>query len=306
MKILATFFSVLFLNVIVFAQASQKMSYQAVVRNNNNSLVTGTPVGMRISILQGSASGQAIYVEKHTPTTNANGLASIEIGGGTVISGSFLTINWANGPYFVKTETDPSGGTAYSITGTSQLLSVPYALYAKTAESVLGGGPLTHYVGEYFGGGVVFDVFRDANGFEHGLIVGLSDLGNAYWGPNTNVPNSSDEFDGETNTASIIAAGGLPADAAGLCGASTQGGQTDWFLPSVRESRILVENIYSVNNTLGMAPGGVKIDIVGIPYWSSTQTQLNYAYGYNFNLDGPNHTNVDKQSYIKVRAIRAF
>jgi hypothetical protein len=60
---------------------------------------------------------------------------SLEIGGGTVVSGNMATINWANGPYFIKTETDPSGGSSYTITGTSQLLSAPYALYAKTSGS---------------------------------------------------------------------------------------------------------------------------------------------------------------------------
>lgn len=123
----------------VFAQAPEKMSYQAVIRNNSNALVTSSAVGMRMSILQTTPSGTAVYVETQTPTTNANGLASIEIGGGTVLSGSFANIDWANGPYFVKTETDPTGGSSYSITGTSQLLSVPYALHAKTAETVTGG-----------------------------------------------------------------------------------------------------------------------------------------------------------------------
>jgi len=123
----------------VFAQAPEKMSYQAVVRDGSNNLVSSTAVGMRISILQTTPSGTAVYVETQTPTTNANGLVSIEIGGGTVVSGNFATIDWANGPYFIKTETDPTGGTNYTITGTSQLLSVPYALHAKTAETVTGG-----------------------------------------------------------------------------------------------------------------------------------------------------------------------
>jgi hypothetical protein len=85
---------------------------------------------MQVSILQGSVSGTAVYVETQTPTTNTNGLAGLEIGGGTVVSGNFANINWANGPYFIKTETDPNGGTNYTITGTSQLLSVPYALFS--------------------------------------------------------------------------------------------------------------------------------------------------------------------------------
>ncbi len=90
-------------------------------------------MGVKISILQGSATGSAVYAETHSPLTNANGLASLEIGGGTVLSGNFANINWASGLFFVKTETDVNGGSNYTITNTSQLLSVPYALYAATA-----------------------------------------------------------------------------------------------------------------------------------------------------------------------------
>src|SRR5690554_6187962 len=138
MKKIITICAVLLMTASVFAQAPEKMSYQAVVRDGSNALVSSTAVGMQISILQGSASGTAVYVETQTPTSNANGLVSLEIGAGTVVSGDFTTIDWANGPYFIKTETDPTGGTSYTITGTSQLLSVPYALHAKTAETVTG------------------------------------------------------------------------------------------------------------------------------------------------------------------------
>lgn len=115
----------------VQAQAPNRMSYQAVVRNTANALIANSNVGIQISILQTTATGTPVFVERHTTTTNINGLATIEIGGGTVVSGSFATVDWANGPYFIKTETDPIGGTNYTITGTSQLLSVPYALFAK-------------------------------------------------------------------------------------------------------------------------------------------------------------------------------
>ena len=132
------------LTVTTTTQEPEKMSYQAVVRNTTNNLVTNQPVGMQISILQGSSTGTAVYVETQTPTSNANGLVSLEIGGGTVVSGNMATINWANGPYFIKTETDPTGGSSYTITGTSQLLSAPYALYAKTSGSSIPGpaGPM--------------------------------------------------------------------------------------------------------------------------------------------------------------------
>jgi Protein of unknown function (DUF1566) len=120
----------------------QKMSYQAVIRDANNVLIASTTVGMQISILQASAMGGSapVYVETQTPTTNINGLVSLEVGTGTVISGTFSTIDWANGPFYIKTETDPAGGTTYTITGTSQLLSVPYAFYAKTSENGLTTG----------------------------------------------------------------------------------------------------------------------------------------------------------------------
>ena len=130
-KIIATFLTVL-LTVSVFAQSPQKISYQAVIRNASNALITSHLVGMRISILQGSANGTVVYTETQTPTTNANGLVSIDIGGGA----GFSSINWASGTFFLKTETDPTGGSNYTITGTSQMLSVPYALYSKIAENI--------------------------------------------------------------------------------------------------------------------------------------------------------------------------
>ncbi len=135
MKKIVAICAAILMTAIVFAQAPNKMSYQAVIRNTANALVANQAVGIRISVLQTSPNGSAVYVETQTPTTNANGLASIEIGGGVVVSGSFSSIDWANGPYFVKTETDPTGGTSYSITATSQLLSVPYALYAQYSST---------------------------------------------------------------------------------------------------------------------------------------------------------------------------
>jgi len=135
MRRIFTILAAVFLSAIVFAQVPEKLSYQAVVRNSSNELVINTPIGMEINILQGSANGTVVYTETQTPTTNANGLVSIEIGGGT----GFNAIDWTAGPYFLETKIDPTGGTNYTITGTSQLLSVPYALHAKTAETITEG-----------------------------------------------------------------------------------------------------------------------------------------------------------------------
>ena len=127
--------SFLFSVGFTFSQAPEKMSYQSVIRRTNNDLVVNQNVRVKISILQGTISGAAVYVEDHTTSTNSNGLVSLSIGGGNVISGTFSAINWEIGPYFVKMEADPTGGTNYTVSGTSQLMSVPYALYAKTSGS---------------------------------------------------------------------------------------------------------------------------------------------------------------------------
>ena len=109
------------------AQAPQYFSYQSVLRNSSNALLANTTVATKISILQENF---PIFSEIHTGTTNANGLLSLQVGNGNLESGNFNTIDWAAGPYFIKTETDPTGGSNYTITGVQQLLSVPYALYA--------------------------------------------------------------------------------------------------------------------------------------------------------------------------------
>ncbi len=119
-----------------YAQSPQKFSYQAVVRDGNEELATNQNIGLQISILEDSENGSAVYVERHFPTTNANGLVSLEIGTGTVISGNFEAIEWGEHTYFVQTETDLDGGSNYSISGTSQLVSVPYSINAQSVNTI--------------------------------------------------------------------------------------------------------------------------------------------------------------------------
>lgn len=112
------------------AQVPQKMSYQAVIRNQNNALLANTKIAMKISIIQNDSLQYPVFQEYHTGTTNLNGLVSLQIGTGSVLLGDFKNIDWSKGPYYVKTETDPDGGFDFRITGTSELLTVPYAFYA--------------------------------------------------------------------------------------------------------------------------------------------------------------------------------
>lgn len=112
----------------VFAAVPENISYQAIVRNSTDELVRNQPISMRISILKDSAGGQEVFAETHQTLTNTNGVVSVQIG-----SLNPMQVDWSAGPYLLKTEIDLQGGTNYTITGTSQMLSVPYALYAKTS-----------------------------------------------------------------------------------------------------------------------------------------------------------------------------
>ena len=121
-----------------YGQAPEGFKYQAVVRDASNLIITNQGVGMQIIIHQGSVTGTAVYTETFATTSNGYGLVNLEIGTGTS-SDDFSTIDWSAGPFYIETLADLSGGTTYSSMGTSQLMSVPYALYAKSSGN--GQGP---------------------------------------------------------------------------------------------------------------------------------------------------------------------
>ena len=308
MKKLHTFIAVLLMTASTFAQTPEKMSYQAVVRDSGDNLVSSQPVGMRISILQTTATGTAVYVETQTPTTNVNGLVTLEIGTGTVVSGDFTTIDWSTDSYFIKTETDPTGGSGYTITGTSQLLSVPYALHAKTAESVTSTCGLS--IGDTYQGGIIF--YLDASGC-HGLIAAPGDQSTGIrWYAGTfgfTQAKGDGIYAGKANTSIIIAAQVAIGDdvnnyAARLCNELIifEGGTAygDWYLPSKYELNLMYENI-GQGNALGLGNVG---NFSSSFYWSSTEVDSNPAWSQFFNNGdqfGPN-----KNEAADVRAVRAF
>src|SRR5690554_5573118 len=376
MKKIITVCAVLLMTASVFAQAPEKMSYQAVVRDGSNALVSSTAVGMQISILQGSATGTAVYVETQTPTSNINGLVSLEIGSGTVVSGDFTTIDWANGPYFIKTETDPTSGTSYTITGTSQLLSVPYALHAKTAETVTGtitetdpifgasvasgitgtdttnwnnkldsytetdpifgasvasgitgtdttnwnnkqdqlvagtnitivgntisatGGGSTNnfYLGQDTLGGIVFYIYIGSDGNQHGLIVNKNES-TAQWQSSGTTTNATRSWDGVYNTGLMTS-----SPAANYVNGLTDGGFTDWYLPSIDELSILWHNRFHANNALNA--GGFTLLSNTVLYWSSTEDSATDALCFLFNRGYS--SSYGKSYTYSVRAVRAF
>lgn len=373
MKKLYTLLTAVLLTVSAFlpqqasAQSPDKMSYQAVVRDAGNALVTSQAVGMQLSILQGSVTGTAVYVETQTPTTNINGLVSIELGSGTVVSGTFNSIDWSNGPYFIKTETDPTGGTTYTITGTSQLLSVPYALHANTADSIVGGVSVTetdpifgasiasgitgsdtanwnnhtvdidtqldstgvaalgfvagahtvdtdtqldstdianlgytagvHYLGEQFGGGVIYHLYIGSDGNQHGLIVNTTES-TSVWQVSATLTNATHSWDGETNTGLMTSSA-----AANYVNGLTDGGFTDWYLPSIDELNLLYNNRFYANKALSVIGGATLLSTTD-SYWSSTENLTTSALYFFFSTGYG--TSGNKVATLSIRAVRGF
>ena len=138
-KLILSLVAIATLSLSSFGQAPEGFKYQAVVRDAGNTILNNQAVGMRMTIQQGSIGGTTVYSETFAPTTNAYGLVNLEIGNGTVVTGTFANIDWSTGPYYMETAVDVTGGTNYAVMGTSQLMSVPYALYAKTSGN--GQGP---------------------------------------------------------------------------------------------------------------------------------------------------------------------
>jgi hypothetical protein len=324
-------------------QSPEKMSYQAVIRNSNGALIINSNVKIRVQILQTSEFGAPFYDETHTVTTNENGLATIEIGGGTVEPGSahvFADINWSLGPYFLKTLIDPSGGTTFSITGTTQLLSVPYALYAKNSETPGPQGPQgpagndgapgpqgpagndgtaglqgpvgptgatgatggypVHTVGESYGGGIVFYVYDNG---QHGLIAATTDH-------NTTLKWTDVSYINTRARASGVGAG--KANTAIILGAQGSVDESVFAATVCNEYSVTVGGV-----TYGdwYLPSKFELHLLylnksavggfaGLYYWSSTEQSSSTAFVQHFGID--DQASDWKISAYNVRAIRAF
>ncbi len=131
-------FSLFFLAIMgySFAQAPQAFNYQAVARDASGNVLQAQPLGIRISLHMISATGPVVYSETHSPTTNQYGLFTLAIGTGAIVDGLFDTIAWGKNQYWLQVEMDPAGGVTYTDMGTSQLLSVPYALFAERTKAL--------------------------------------------------------------------------------------------------------------------------------------------------------------------------
>jgi hypothetical protein len=266
------------------------------------------------------------------------------------------TIDWSNDNYYLKVGMDATGGTNFITMGTTQLLSVPYALYARSAGSVSGGineaDPVfgasvssgitiadtaswnnkqnqlvagsnisingntisatstgtgfVHYIGEDFGGGVIFHLWKDAQGVEHGLIVDKTDLSTSQSWSNIDTlligAAAQSSWDGLSNSNAILGQVGHTSSAAALCLNSTNGGQSDWYLPSIGELNMLWNNYYSVSRSLSQIAGATLLQFA--QYWSSMETAAGEAYYLDFR-SGNASLRVKSTAYY-VRAVSSF
>ncbi|MDG2276114.1 MAG: DUF1566 domain-containing protein [Flavobacteriaceae bacterium] len=338
MKKLSPTLFLLFLSLCIYGQSPEKMSYQAVIRDASNTLVTNQSIGMQISILQTTITGTTVYAETHTVTTNLNGLVSLEIGTGST-SDTFSTIDWSAGPYFIKTETDPTGGSSYTITGTSQLMSVPFAMYAKSS----GNGITT-------GQSDAIAANTDKVGYTEALVSANTDVvaNTAKTGITTDqsgaiVANTAKEGYTEAlvSANTVVAANTLKVSYTqpiysvntfyaelggyviavrdggknGLVVAMQDQGNSSWY-----EANDLLSdaNNHDVNgakfmdwrlptkrelNLVYNQKSNIVGDFFGI-YWSSTEYEFNYAWRQYFG-DGTQYDG-NKDDTVYVRAVRAF
>ena len=338
-KLISSIIALLMLSAAVFAQAPQSFKYQAVARDASGEVIANQAVSFQISILQGSESGTTVYTETLVDSTNQFGLVTLEIGTGTTTD-DFTGIDWGNDTYFIQIEMDATGGTSYILMGTSQLLSVPYALHAKIAESagsytendpvfsssiaasITGTDTITwynkqdqltagtgieiinnvisttaHYIGESYGGGIVFYVHDNG---QHGLIAATADQSSGiqwYNGSYTTTGATLNAvYAGKANTEIIISNQGTGSYAAQVCDdySVTVNNEyyDDWYLPSRYELNLM----YLQKTAIG---GFASSD-----YWSSTEYLTNIAWMQNFSNSF--HYERDKVSAYYVRAVRAF
>ena len=483
MKLFLTSICFILFSIFGFAQTPEGINYQAVIRTTSGSLVANSTVAIRVQIKQTSSTGTVVYAERQSVATNQYGLVNFVIGSGTILSGTFSSINWATGNYWVSLAVDFSNGTNYVDYGSQRLMSTPYALYAKTAGVQLnqwrygavapaaalgnvgdfyldtatgnvyyksgtttwtltgnikgptgaagaqgvagptgatgpagaqgvagpagptgltgltgatgpagaqgvagptgptgltgatgpagatgltgpagpigltgpagptgatgaqgpagatgltgpagpigltgpagptgatgaqgpagvagpaGVGSFTHYLGEAFGGGIVYHLWKDNLGQEHGLIVDINDLSlNETWSNITGnqVGSAQSTWNGLGNSNAIAAQPGHVSSAASLCLNSTNGGQTDWYLPSIDELSVLWQNRFIVNKSLSSVGGSTPLPITGT-LWSSTE--WNYMYAWMFGFTDASTSFAVKTNAMSVRAVRSF
>jgi hypothetical protein len=264
--------------------------YQAALRNVSGDLLANSSVNVRFTIHEMSPYGETSYQETHPLETNELGLFTTTIGAGNAIQGTFAGILWSQTTKFLEVEVDL--GEGYTTIGNQQLMSVPYAFYAANGPAGPQGpkgdrgeqgpqgesatenyGSFNHYIGEHFGGGIVFDVYRDSLNIEHGLIVSEQTLS---FEPFCNCPDNgsygnliTDDINGASNTQSFIENNVFASGAIQTVTNYSSQGFTDWHLPSIGELDLFIKRIYELKRAGFMLIAGAGDNSENPLFWKS-------------------------------------
>ena len=297
------------LTATTWAQSPEKMNYQTSVRDASGNILANQLVSFRMSVLESTSNGTTVYVETHLVTTGNQGLVDFNIGSGAVQSGLFDTIDWGTNSYYLQVELDITGGSSYSVIGTTQFVSVPYALHAKTAERVTSSCGLA--IGDTHQGGIIF--YLDASGC-HGLIAAPSDQSTGIQWYNGSFVDTYAYGNGigagEGNSQGIRRWQSACSScyASELCQDLSLGGYNDWYLPSKYELNLMWLNLADSDgngvNSGSTDPNNIGNFATGF-YWSSTEnSNFGNAWGQSFG-NGVQEYGAKSVSCI-VRAVRAF
>jgi hypothetical protein len=337
-----SFFAMIFMAILspLLGQSPDKMSYQAILRDENGSLLANRTVNVVLSIRKDQPDGPEVFSEQHNPTTNQNGLVSLEIGSGTALIGTMSGVDWADGTHYIQTRIDPAGGNQFLLITTSPLLSVPYAFHAKTADQLT--EPLVEsdpVFSESVAAGITEDDTTSWNAKQDRVQAGNGiDISNNtislkndafYLGQDTlggivfylykdRNGNQRGLVVSKTETSaawqSLQSATGAnrswdgPYNTARITNSPARTWLLNtfddaWYLPSIDEMSLLYHSRFHVNAAL--SAGGHTLLSNTMEYWSSTEANAANAHNFHF-LYGSAYLATNKSNSYNVRAIRAF
>lgn len=290
-------------------QTPLSFRYQAVVQNATGDVIGNKKVSFLVTILKGAIDRERVYSEFHSLNTDQFGMVSMAIGKGNPLFGSLVNIDWGQGEYFLKVEMDEEGGTHFKTLGETQLLSVPYALHARTAEntddadadpanelqtlsingrelSISGGNKVILPIAAPDPALPVPIAFRGRNIYVYPVDNGADVVFGTF-----EATGATSDFDGKANTQQLIHAYGSGSYAARACEDLEAFGYDDWYLPSRAELDAIFKQSYLIQ------------DYAQDFYWSSTETAANKAYALNL-LTGELRELTKNQS-LQCRCVRS-
>lgn len=296
-----------FLSVPYALYAKNVLNINCLDSSNTNELQTLTISNDTIYLSQGGSAILPHIPENISELINDIGFITQVNDGDTSATNELQTLSISNDTIYLSNGGFVRLPPSYVGTNTDeQQLSISNDTIALTnGGSIVIPTPERHYVGEIYGGGMIFYVYKDASGIEHGLIVSLNDLSpSALWGLyGSNVQNSVSSWNGKGNTNAIITAGCLNSDAAGLCATYTGGTYIDWYLPSILELNLIWSHLFALNKSLSTISGATEILLLA--YWSSTSGS-NPDYASSFWFQNGFISGQTKNTASHVRAVRSF